>query len=411
MAKVEVCWVLTARCNENCKYCYRFLNVQEIEYEKAEKILKKLIADGVKEITWTGGEALLYKGFNNLLKIAKENGIKSKLITNGTIVADNNDIREICNYLDSLTLSIDSVSDDVNIKLGRGRQHYNNVKTVLEYLRDKNLKVTINTVVSKVNIDYLEELGKFISNYNINAWRIFKFTPLRETAKMNQDFFSITNDEFDSKKKIINQFANNTKIEYRQGEDFENKYLNIINGGDVTKTENGVDIVIGNILKENFSDILKSSEKSSIFVNTLKKLKRNGTMNKIRTFVAYKDENARNIIINTIKTLDFADVIGSAENGITTFNKIVELQPDMVFAEYKMSDMDGIELIKKSKEKLENKTPMFNIIGNNIPFDELSKSSEVIGDNVNALLEENDKDRIINILKEYKEYKEFENIE
>ena len=411
MSKVEVCWVLTARCNENCKYCYRFLDIQDVDYEVNEKILRKLIADGVKEITFTGGEALLYKGFTDLLKIAKENGVKSKLITNGTIVANNNDIREICDYLDSLTLSLDSVSDDINIELGRGKQHYSNVRTVLEYLRNKELKVTINTVVSKVNMEYLEELSKFISNYNVNAWRIFKFTPLRETAKINQELFEITTDEFNSKKKVLNKFKNDLKIEYRQGDDFENKYLNIINAGDVTKTENGVDIVVGNILKENFADILQNSEKSSIFINALKKLKREGAMNKIRTFVAYNDEKVRNVIINTIKTLDFADVVGSADNGINTYNKIVELQPDMVFAEYRMSDMNGIELIKKSREKLEKKTPMFNIIGENIPFEELEKSSNDIGDNVNALLENDDKDRIIKILKEYKEYKEFMNID
>lgn len=409
MSKVEVCWVLTTKCNENCKYCYRFLNMPDVEYEQNEKILRKLIKDGVKEITWTGGEALLYKGFIDLLKIAKENGVKSKLITNGTIVANNNDIREICNYLDSLTLSIDSVDDNVNIELGRGKQHYSNIKTVLEYLKNRKLKVNINTVVSKVNIEHLEDLGKFISCYNINSWRIFKFTPLRERAKLNKENFEITTEEFNSKKKLLNSFTNISKIEYRQGDDFENKYVNIINAGDVSKTENGVDIIIGNILKEKFSDILQSSEKSSIFVNALKKLKKDGTMNKIRTFVAHNDEKTRNVIINTIKTLDFADVVGSAADGINTYNKIIELQPDMVFAEYRMSDMNGIELIKKSKETLENKTPIFNIIGDDIPFEELEKSSNIIGDNINALVENNDQNRIITILKEYKEYKEFMN--
>ena len=410
MSKIEICWVLTARCNENCKYCYRFLDIQEVEYEKNEQILRKLIADGVKELTWTGGEALLYNGFTNLLKIAKENGVKSKLITNGTIVANNNDIREICDYLDSITLSIDSINDNINIKLGRGKQHYSNIKTVLEYLKDKKLKVNINTVVSKINIEYLEELGKFIGNYNINAWRIFKFTPLRETAKQNKELFEITKEEFDSKKKLLNSFKNICKIEYRQGDDFENKYLNIINAGDVTKTENGVDIIVGNILKENFADILQNSEKNSIFINALKKLRRGGTMDKIRTFVAYNDERVRNIITNTIQTLDFAEVVGTAENGINTYNRIIELQPDMVFAEYNMKDMNGIELIKKSREKLENKTPLFNMIGDNISLQDLMKASNDIGYNVNALLENHDKDKIIKILKEYKENKEFESL-
>ena len=223
--------------------------------------------------------------------------------------------------------------------------------------------------------------------------------------------FEITTEEFNSQKALFESFNKILKVEYRQDDDFEDKYIIIMSNGDVVKTENNVDIKIGNVFEENLKKILQNYEKNSIFVNALKKLKEGNTMNKIRTIVAHNDDKARNLIINTINTLDFVDVVGTATNGINTYNKIVELQPDMVFAEYRMSDMDGIELIKKSKEKLENKTPMFNIIGENIPFEEIEKSSNVIGDNINALVNNNDQDRIINILKEYREYKEFMNIE
>lgn len=409
MSKVEVCWVLTSRCNENCKYCYRFLDIKDVNYDTNEKVLRKLIADGVKEITFTGGEALLYKGFTDLLKIANENGVKCKLITNGTIVANNNDIREICDYLNSLTLSLDSIDDNINEELGRGKQHFSNVKTILEYLKNKDLKVTINTVVSKINIDYLEDLGKFLSNYNIYAWRIFKFTPLRETAKINQNEFAISNEEFNSKKDLLNKFNKNFKVEYRQGDDFENKYVNIINAGDVTKTEDGVDIVIGNVLKENFNDILKNAEDSGIFINALKKVRKSKLKDKIRVFVTYNNEQTRDNIVNSVNSLDFANVIGEAENGIDSYNKIINLKPDIVFAEYQMSDMSGIDLIKKSKKTLENKTPMFNIIGKNVPFEVLKQNSGSIGDNLNALITDGSKDKITKILKEYKEYQEFIN--
>lgn len=409
MSKVEVCWVLTSKCNENCKYCYRFLDIKDVDYNTNEKILKKLISDGVKEITFTGGEALLYRGFTDLLKIANENGVKCKLITNGTIVANNNDIRKICNYLNSLTLSLDSVDDEINEKIGRGRQHFSNVKKVLEYLKNKNLKVTINTVVSKANIDYLEDLGNFLSNYNIYAWRIFKFTPLRETAKINKDEFAIKDDEFNSKKDLLNKFNNKFKVEYRQGDDFENKYVNIINVGDVTKTEDGVDIIIGNVLKENFNEILKNAEDNGIFINALKKIRKQELRNKIRVFVSYNNSEERRNIVNYINSLDFADVVGESADGIDSYNKIVELKPDMVFAEYQMEDMNGIDLIKKSKQTLDNKTPMFNIIGENVPFEVLKENSDSIGNNLNALLTDGSKDKVTKVLKEYKEYQEFMN--
>lgn len=134
-------------------------------------------------------------------------------------------------------------------------------------------------------------------------------------------------------------------------------------------------------------------------------------MNKIRTLIAYGDKESKEAIVNLIKSIDYVEIVGTAEDANETYNKIVELQPEMVFAEYSMSDMNGIELIKKSKEKLESKTPIFNIIGDDIPYEELDKNSDYIGENLNALIESsNNKDRIINVLKEYKEYKEFMNI-
>ena len=92
-----------------------------------------------------GGEALLYPNIDNLMKIARENGIKNKLITNGSVLAHNQNAREILNYLDTLTLSLDTIDDTTNEELGRGRKHFEEVKTILDYVQDQKLKVNINT--------------------------------------------------------------------------------------------------------------------------------------------------------------------------------------------------------------------------------------------------------------------------
>lgn len=185
-------------------------------YEENERILDNLIKDGITDITWTGGEALLYPNLISLLKKAKENGINNKLITNGMLLAQNDEIKEICNYLDSLTLSIDSTDNEINAELGRGINHYNNIKTILEYVKDKELKLNINTVVSKKNINQLDDLGNFLNKYKINSWRVFQFMPLRETAEKNREQFEISDAEFESKKGVFQKFENIGKVDYRQ---------------------------------------------------------------------------------------------------------------------------------------------------------------------------------------------------
>lgn len=256
MQKKEVCWNITTKCNQNCKYCHRFLDICDLTYENNEKILKNLINDGITDITWTGGEALLYPNLIGLLKIAKENGVRNKLITNGKLLANNIEMRGICDYIDSLTISIDSIDDKVNEELGRGKEHFNNVKEILDYLQDKKLDININTVVSNKNIDSIESLGNFIENYNISSWRVFKFMPLRETAVKNKNEFEVTDEQFEDSKAIFKSFGKIKKIEYRKEEDMENKYVLLVANGDIIKTENGKDEKKGNALYCNLMDFM-----------------------------------------------------------------------------------------------------------------------------------------------------------
>ncbi len=53
MDKKRVCWNITARCNQNCRYCHRFLNVKELDFDENKRILNNLIKEGVTDITWT----------------------------------------------------------------------------------------------------------------------------------------------------------------------------------------------------------------------------------------------------------------------------------------------------------------------------------------------------------------------
>lgn len=256
MQKKEICWNITTRCNQGCRYCHRFLNINDLTFNKNEKILNNLINDGVTDITWTGGEALIYENIEELIKIAYKNGIRNKLITNGKILA-NSDM-QVLNYLDSLTLSLDSTNNKINQELGRGEEHYSNVKYILDYIKENNIdiKLRINTVANKLNIDNISEFILFLNEYNIYAWRIFRFMPLRETAVKNKNEFEISDEQFQSIKEKCNKECNITNIEYREEDDMEKKYVLLVANGDIVITENGKDITKGNALFDRVSQYM-----------------------------------------------------------------------------------------------------------------------------------------------------------
>lgn len=249
MKELEICWNITARCNQNCKYCHHFLNLQDLSFDENVQILNNLHDVGINSITWTGGEALLLSGIDKLLKISYEKGIKNKIITNGKLLTPEW-IDKIYKYLDSITLSIDSTNDDINESLGRGKYHYAVIKEILDYIKEKeyDVKVRINSVVCKNNIDNFDELVIFLNKYNIFSWRIFKFMPLREKAIDNKESFEINMNQYLKVVENIKQGSIIQNIDTRIEEDMEKKYVLILANGDIVITNNGKDEKVGNAL-------------------------------------------------------------------------------------------------------------------------------------------------------------------
>lgn len=253
---IELCWNITSRCNQNCKYCHRFLNIKELNKQQNLQILSNIIDSGIDNVTFTGGEALLIDYLDELIRLAKENNLSTKLITNG-ILFNKNFFEKVKNHLDYLNFSIDSLIDETNYKLGRGANHYNQIKKNLDMVSDSPIKLTINSVVSKVNYEDMMDLCKFVNKNKISSWRIFKFMPLRETAEANKDIFEIAKDDFDQLIANLRKISQ-TKIETREIEDFEKKYLLILANGDIVITKNNKDFKLGNALTTQIGNILKN---------------------------------------------------------------------------------------------------------------------------------------------------------
>ena len=354
MIKKKVCWKITTKCNQGCKYCFGFNNIPNLSFEENERVLNHLIASGINHITWTGGEAVLYPRVNELMRESKERGLYNKLVTNGIYLSknDNEYVEDILNTLDEINLSIDSIENDINLALGKENNHLDIIKNLLEKTKNKNIKVRINTVVSRLNVDKLDELGEFLNNYQIEKWKFLKFMPIRERAEKNEKLFEIEEKELENSVKRLRKFENIKTVEYKKQSEFE-KSIVIVPNADIIQTQNGKDHYFGNALKEEIIDFDK------IYSN-----------GKIRTLIAHNDINITNKIVDAI--------------------------------------MNGLDLVKSSKEKLENNIPIFNmIIDNKVQENEIDEMYDIIGRKLNSVISSSDNisNSVVDIINQYNDYK------
>lgn len=88
----SVHWELTYRCNERCTHCY--LDVlppgtpgsSELTREECQDILDQLAAEGVLNLSFSGGEILIRHDFFDIAGYARKKGFALVLYTNGILI-------------------------------------------------------------------------------------------------------------------------------------------------------------------------------------------------------------------------------------------------------------------------------------------------------------------------------------
>lgn len=270
----SICWDITSRCNESCGFCYRNQNNKELDLNSNKIILKKLIDFGVDKISFVGGEPLLYDGLFELLKWGKlyakdktifsitTNAILLSNIVDNKVKINEEMLKKVLELFDWVTFSLDAPNREIQSMMGRNPMHFDRVVAILEYLNDIDYqnKVKINTVVSKVNIDYILDLYKILCGYSVKRWKIFRFLPSRGNALEFRDKYYISENIFLSKVQEIdkcNNMIKKMKISVNGYDTFDNSYITISSEGKLV-VYNGICYINQmDLLNDDINNILK----------------------------------------------------------------------------------------------------------------------------------------------------------
>jgi len=171
---------LTNKCNMRCKYCFagfsEIKNTENLSFRQNLLLIQQLKDAGFEKINFAGGEPMLHPQIFELLQFAKEIGFVTSIITNGSRLNDFS-INQLSKHTDIIGISIDSLFDKTNEKIGRvwanknviSKENYINICTKI---KEYNIFLKINTVVSMLNIG--EDFSDFIKLVQPERWKIFQ---------------------------------------------------------------------------------------------------------------------------------------------------------------------------------------------------------------------------------------------
>ncbi|AJH00202.1 cyclic pyranopterin phosphate synthase MoaA [Clostridium beijerinckii] len=147
---------VTDRCNLRCIYCMPesgisfFSHEMLLTYEEITQLCELFVKTGISKVKITGGEPLVRKDLNKLIKSIKDiDGINNiTLTTNGILLEEQLDDL-IKSGLDAVNISIDTLREDRYREITRVGEVHKVIRGIYKALKYKNLKVKLNYVPIK----------------------------------------------------------------------------------------------------------------------------------------------------------------------------------------------------------------------------------------------------------------------
>ena len=269
---------LTNKCNLRCKHCYNIKYLQskndDLTTDQVKSIIDKAVSMGCQDIGFSGGEPFMRNDFLDILEYSKKYPIH--VLTNGLLL--NNDMITKLNNIDSLLIefriSLDGLKSHSKLRGVDYKQVLENIKNLLK----NDYIVTVNTMITNDNIFELKEMYEIFKKIHIDRWRldfIFNagnasindinyvgdekffeelenliYTYIKEKPDFEMDINKIFRSAFLRNFTSMKYDMNTKPCEY-QGS------LTIRPNGDVSFCPS-LELVYGNILKDNIEDIVNS---------------------------------------------------------------------------------------------------------------------------------------------------------
>ena len=216
-------WLVSDACNLDCIYCCanNKMNPAKLDRELLKETAKHMLTLSPLTVGLTGGEPTLCPEIGSIIDIL-DGKCAIVIDTNGTTYNLEKYIEKIKNSNTTVRITIDSMDNDISNKVRPyDENQINIIKRNIELLKQNNVRVSVHTVVTKINYDSIIEIGRYLRKYKIEKWQLY---PVNYSEKC-KDFFDkikVSDEELEKLEDELNKELKNEILirVYRNQADF-----------------------------------------------------------------------------------------------------------------------------------------------------------------------------------------------
>ncbi len=177
-----IAWELTRNCNLNCIHCRARASCGPFEGElttdECRKVLDSIASFASPTIILTGGEPLLRDDIFDIIEYGRTKGLRLVIALNGTLVTEPVAERLRDSGIMRVSMSMDGHTAESHDTFRGVAGSFESVKRAAAILTKVGLPFQINTTVTRLNVDHLEEIYQMVKGLGAVAWHVFLLVPV-----------------------------------------------------------------------------------------------------------------------------------------------------------------------------------------------------------------------------------------
>ncbi|OZU87992.1 radical SAM/SPASM domain-containing protein [Virgibacillus indicus] len=177
-----VIWELTRACQLKCLHCRAeaqyHRNPLELTFEEGKKLIDDIYEMDNPMLVFTGGDPLERPDVFDIAEYAVKKGVRVSMTPSATPNVTKEAMQKAKNVgLARWAFSVDGHSAEVHDHFRGTNGSFDLTMNAISYLHELKMPLQINTVISRYNYEYLDEMAEMVEKLGVVLWSVFFLVP------------------------------------------------------------------------------------------------------------------------------------------------------------------------------------------------------------------------------------------